>query len=110
MLRGGFRLQWPVGGHMFADHLLAGVIAVLPRMRELMMQCAVAYDHGLLSAGPMARSHLVSTGCLRLGRLNTFLLRRSGRRRGGVLSEGYRAQTESGDSGERQHKPIHDVL
>jgi len=43
---------------MFDDHLLAGVIAVLPRMRDLVMQCAVAHDHGLLSAGPMARSAL----------------------------------------------------
>src|SRR2546425_7544106 len=95
---------------MFADDLLAVVIAVMSRMRDLVMQCAVAYDHGLLSVGPMARPHLVSTGCLRLGRLNAFLRRRNRCRRGGILSEGRRAQTESGDGGERQHKLIHDVL
>ena len=74
------------------------------------MKCAVAYDDDFLCAGPMARPHLVSTGCLRLGRLNAFLRRRNGRRRGRILSEGRRAQTESGDSSERQHKLIHDVL
>src|SRR2546423_15205000 len=99
MLRGGFRLQCPVGGHMFADHLLAGLIAVRPRMRDLMMQCAVAYDHGLLSAGPMAPSHLVSTGCLRLGRLKTVpllertrrgLWHRGERHDGGDDNDGFR--------------------
>lgn len=94
---------------MFADDL-AVVIAVMPRMRDLAMQGAVAYDHDFLCAGPMARPHLVSTGCLRLGRLNALLRRRDGRRRGGILSEGRRAQTESGDSGERQHELIHDIL
>ena len=29
---------------MFADDLLAGVIAVMLRMRDLVMKCAVAYD------------------------------------------------------------------
>ncbi len=90
---------------MFDDDLL-----VVRRMRDPTMQDAVAYDHSFLRAGPMARPHLVSNGRLRLRGLNAFLRRCGGRRRGGILSEGRRAQAESGDGGERQHKLIHDIL
>jgi hypothetical protein len=65
---------------MFDDDLLAIVMAVMPRMRDPTMQGAVAYDHGFLRAGPMARPHLVSSG-LRLRGLNAFL-----RRGGGILT------------------------
>jgi hypothetical protein len=74
------------------------------------MQGAVAYDHGFLRAGPMARPRLMSNGRLRLRGLSAFLRRCAGRRRSGILSKGRRAQAESSDGGERQHKLIHDVL
>ena len=88
---------------MFDRDPLAVVMAVMPRMRDPAMQGLAAYN--FLRAGPMARAHLVSNGRLRLRGL--ILRRCDGSRRGRFLSEGRRAQAESGDGGERQHNQLH---
>lgn len=111
ILRGGFRSHRLIGRQVFDDDLLAVVVAVVPRVQDPAMQRAVAHDHDLLRAGPMARPHLVGNGRLRLRGLNASLRRcGGGRRRGGILGKGRGAKAESGDGGERQHKLIHDVL
>src|SRR5262245_36969814 len=100
--RGAFRRHRLLGWHRFDRDVLA--VAVVPR--HPVMPDMMADD--FLRAGPMARAHLLRNGRLRLRGLT--LRRCSGSRRGGSLGEGRRAQAESGDRGERQHKLMHDVL